>query len=131
MTCKGSLVTDQDGSKADRMEEERKYALRYVLYRAMLDIRPLAWFRLNFIQRLNPVYWKRELRRIRRAGAIADWMHNLALFSALDFERFDEARFWRELDKLNKRNPEYDFLTYYKGIFDRQLAELQQKNSTE
>src|SRR5579859_8105500 len=100
------------------MDNHRKAAYRDLLYRALLDIRSLAWLRVSTIQLLNPLHWKGELRRIRRAGAIADWLHNLAMFSALDFERFDEARFWGDLDNLAKRNPEYELMTY-KGIFER------------
>ena len=110
------------------MDEHRKSAYRYLIYRALLDIRPLAWLRLGTFRILNPLHWRSELRLIRRAGAIADWLHNIALFSALDFERFDEAWFWRELENLNKKHPEYGLISY-KEIFERKLAEYQQTAS--
>jgi hypothetical protein len=99
------------------MDEHRKAAYRYLLYQALLEIRPLGWLRVP----LWPLHWRRELRRIRRAGEVADWFHNLAMFSALDFERFDEAWFWRELDQRDKRHPEYD-LQAYRVRFEEHLA---------
>jgi len=123
-------MSDHDGAKADRMDEHRKSAYRHLLYRALLDIRHLAWFRVNIFQILNPWHCNREIRRIRRAGVIADWLHNLAFFSALNFQEFDEGRFWRDLENLNKRNPEYDLMNYYMGIFERRLAELDREESS-
>lgn len=81
------------------MEHRRKQAYRYLLYRAMLDIRPICWMPLGSF---NPFRWKETAGRVRRAGVIADWLHNLALFSALDFERFDEDWFWRELGEYDQ-----------------------------
>jgi hypothetical protein len=106
------------------MDGTRKNAYRYLLYWAMLEIRPIAWARLGILRMLNPLHWRAETRRIRRAGVIADWLHNLAMFSALHFERFDEEWFWRELDFLNKRHPEYE-LMLYKGRFEQHMAESQ------
>lgn len=102
------------------MDDHRKRAYRYLLYWAMLEIRPIAWLRLRTLRLLNPWHWRNEVRRIRGAGAIADWLHNLALFSALDFARFDEARFWGELDDLIRRHPEYE-LGHYRNLFEQEL----------
>jgi len=82
----------------------------------------MAWLRLSTFRIWNPMYWKAELRRVRRAGAIADWLHNLAIFSATDYDGFDEDWFWRDLESLNERFPEYE-LSSYKGIFEQRLAE--------
>lgn len=98
------------------MDERRKNAYRYLLYWAMLDIRPIAWLRLG-----NPLRWPDEVRRIRRAGALADWLHNLALFSSLDFARFDEEWFWRDGRSLEARYPGLD-LERYRRIFEDHLA---------
>ena len=105
------------------MDVHRKRAYRYLLYRALLDIRPLAWLRVRTIRILNPFHWISEIRRIRRAGAIADWLHNLAMFSYLDFERFDEAWFWRDLENLNRRHPEFG-LGSYKEEWERRTVTL-------
>jgi hypothetical protein len=37
---------------------------------------------------------------------VADWLHNLAQFSALEFERFDEEWFWRDFGRIRSRYPE-------------------------
>ena len=100
------------------MEQQRKHAYRYLLYQATLDIRPLAWLRWDWYRFWNPLHRRREWRRIRCAGAIADWLHNLALFSALDFGRFDEEWFWRDFEKLRASYPEFG-LERYRDLFDR------------
>jgi len=52
------------------------------------------------------MYWLREQDSIRIAGGIADWLHNLALFSAIDFEGFDESAFWTRLEWLRDSFPD-------------------------
>jgi hypothetical protein len=84
------------------MDDVRKNAYRFLLCSAMLDIRQIA--------RMRPRWWNSISftwggRRARSAGLIADCIHNLALFAANDFERFDEDRLWRELEGLQKRYP--------------------------
>lgn len=103
------------------MDEMRKRAYRYLLYRAMLEIRPVASMRLGILRRMNPVLWHRSATQIRRAGVIADWLHNLASHSAHDFEGFREEWFWREYDGLNKAHPEYH-LPEFKRVFENALA---------
>ena len=99
------------------MHDQKKQAYRHLLYRAMLDIRRLAWLRLR-----NPLRWPGELRRIRRAGALADWLHNLALFASLDFEHFDEEWFWEDGRKMEARHPGLD-VGLYRQIFQQRLAD--------
>jgi len=99
------------------MDEQRKNAYRYLLYWAMLDIRAIAWLRLR-----NPFRWPGEIRRIRRAGALADWLHNLAFFSSRDFMHFDEDWFWRDGRSLEAHYPSID-LAGYQRIFEERLAE--------
>jgi hypothetical protein len=103
------------------MDEMRKRAYRYLLYRAMLEIRPVAWMAFSFARILNPYLWRQSNIRIRRAGTIADWMHNLAFFSAHDFEGFNEGRFWNEYEGLEKRYPEYH-VSDFKRVFEHVLA---------
>ena len=100
------------------MDERRKYAYRFLLYWAMLDVRTVAWLSLS----CNLFAWPGLVRRVRRAGATADWLHNLALFSALDFRNFDEGRFWNDFESLRKRYPDVD-LNHYRWAFDRALSE--------
>ena len=72
------------------MNDRRKKAYRYLLYHAMLDIRSIGWIEFTGLRILNPFFWQTTFQRMRRAGFIADWLHNLALFAALDFRDFDE-----------------------------------------
>ncbi|WP_165222429.1 hypothetical protein [Aquisphaera insulae] len=104
------------------MREDRKYAYRYLLYWATLDVRHVAWFSASWFPFWNPFAWSGSIQRVRRAGEIADWVHNLALFSALDFRSFDEERFWADFDSLQKRHSEID-LGYYNQIFEKALSE--------
>lgn len=71
------------------MQEQRKYAYRYLLYRAMLDIRTIQWLGWRSWRVWIPPFRRREVRRIQYAGAVADWLHNLAFFSARDFQGFE------------------------------------------
>ena len=84
------------------VDEQRKKAYRYLLYHAMLDIRSSAWMSTGVFRLLNPFYWRHLLRRARRAGVIADWLHDLALFSVLDFERFSEEWFWKDFQNFEQ-----------------------------
>jgi len=91
------------------MDEARKKAYRFLLYHAMLDIRPIQWLPRSW----NPFRWR---RLHQKAGVIADWLHNLAQFSALEFEGFDEDWFWREFRQFNERYPDYG-LSHYQDLF--------------
>jgi len=102
------------------MNERRKKAYRYLLYYAMLEIRPIAWLLPGF-RILNFLQWRSAAQQVRRAGVIADWLHNLAFFSAIDFERFDEEEFWQDLRGREERHPGLR-LSKYKDIFERELA---------
>lgn len=103
------------------VEEQRKFAYRHLLYQATLEIRPLAWLSTNQWGSWNPLFWRREARRIQCAGAIADWLHNLALYSALNFQGFKEDWFWRDFERVNKQFPEFG-LERYRAKFDQYLA---------
>lgn len=75
----------------------RQHAYRVLLYGAALDARSLTWFRYHGLRRLLPFVTARETRDIRLAGAIAYWLHNLAMFSGVDFAGFSEEKFWSAL----------------------------------
>lgn len=102
------------------MNQPRKDAYRYVLYWAMLDIRPLAWYRFHW---WNPFRWRWNIRRIRYAGDLADCLHNLAMFASVEFEGFQEDWFWKELESLESRFPEFS-PSRFRSVFDRRLEEL-------
>lgn len=87
------------------MEVANKYAYRYLMYEAMLSIRPIRDLGFAWWERWNPVHWLLARKRIRSAGDVANWMHNLALYSAIDFDGFDEDAFWTELGCLERTFP--------------------------
>ena len=96
-----------DSMEETRMDKRRKHAYRYLLYWAMLDIRPIASFGRAWQRSWNPFSWRRDARRIQYAGAIADWMHNLALYASLNFEKFDENMFWHDFESLRARYSDF------------------------
>jgi hypothetical protein len=103
------------------MDEQRKHAYRWLLYMAMLDIRPLGWIGARRLRRLNPFCWWSESRYVRCAGAIAEWLHNLAIYSALDFARFDEGRFWQDYQWMLDNNPGFG-LERYRSAFEQRAS---------
>ncbi len=101
------------------VNEQTKAAYRHLLYVALLAIRNDCQPRGR--ESGNPFEWRRRYRRSRVAGATADWLHNLAQFSSLDFARFDERRFWYEHANLCRQFPGQR-LESYREIFDEYLA---------
>ncbi len=107
------------------LSNAEKSAYRNLLYWAMLDIRNLCQSRGP--ESRNPLKTWRQYRDSRLAGALADWLHNLAQHAATDFNRFDTEWFWREYDGLRK---DYQQLgpgqwMDYRDRYDKQLAEFQ------
>jgi hypothetical protein len=101
------------------VDEQRKHAYRYLLYIAMLDIRAVQWLGWRSWRAWSPLYWRREGRRVRYAGAIADWLHNLARYSSnYNFQGFKEEWFWRDFERLRSEFPEFG-LEYYREEFER------------
>jgi hypothetical protein len=94
------------------------HAYRWLLYRAMLDIRQLQWIGGDWRQRLNPLNWGRFWKQVRMSGGIAEWLHNLAVFSAINFTRFDEHRFWQDYQWLLSKFPRAG-LECYRTEFER------------
>jgi hypothetical protein len=90
------------------MEEHRKKTYQYLLYQAMLDIRN--------IERFDIPYDPDKLRQVRLAGAIANWLHNLADFTSRDFEGFNETWFWKEHEHYCGQYPE---MNSYRDLFEQ------------
>ncbi len=105
------------------MNEGRKRAYRYLLYWAMVDIRNLCQSRGGVT--LNPRKIWEQYQLSRQAGALADWLHNLAYYSQVHFQRFDEERFWREYEGFKSDFPQYR--GDYKELFDDELKRWQEK----
>ncbi len=107
------------------MNDHRRNAYRYLLYWAMLDIRQIEWLGwVRGCRKLNPLSWRRQIRAIRFSGALADWMHNLAFASSVDFEGFNEDWFWRDFEAVNKRYPDFQ-PSRYRELFEGRLRELE------
>jgi hypothetical protein len=87
--------------EATQLSREEKNAYRNLLYCAMLDIRILCQSRGP--ESRNPFEIWRRYRRSRLAGALADWLHNLAQHAATDFDSFDTEWFWDEYSALCRR----------------------------
>ena len=86
------------------MDENRKDAYRYLLYRAMLDIRKL--------QREDPVYTPMVM------AELANWLHSLAYFSCIEFDGFKEDMFWRR-GYFSTNYP--DIYSEYRQLFTARL----------
>ena len=99
------------------MKKSQKQAYRFLLYWGYVEIRPIQWSFTGLIFLFRPVS---TIRYIQQNGALADWLHNLALYSTLDFEGFDEDRFWEDGVYFGKKHPE----TYerYKLLYEQELA---------
>jgi hypothetical protein len=101
------------------MNDITKAAYRHLLYVAMLAIRTYCQSRGNPSR--NVVEWYRQYQRSRVAGAIADWLHDLADYSSVEFNGFDEQRFWEEHTYLCTRFSGKR-LERYREIFDLYLV---------
>jgi hypothetical protein len=99
------------------LDEQRKKAYRWLLYQATLDIRPLSWMNSRWRDYINPTRWTGFARQARIAGSLANWLHNLAMFSALEFDRFDEDFFWKDYERLLNENPQAG-LERYRAEFE-------------
>ncbi len=107
------------------MDRNRKLAYNYLFYAAMLQFRSLdhidhvrPWWRV-----LHPLTWSRKIRHVRFCGALANALHNLAFFSAHDYERFEEDRFWAGMNLLDSHHSGIGGL--FRRMFEEQLQELQ------
>ena len=98
------------------MEEKTKVAYRHLLYVAMIDMRnePLK-MPSRGVGRLFS--GRNELRRVR---ALANCFHNLAAYSVQDFEGFNEAMFWSEIEIVKDQFGDYA-VERYRRIFDAYL----------
>jgi hypothetical protein len=89
MAAKNNPKSTNPKTPHTNLEPERKKNWRLALYAAMLEIRSLSW------EVQDTASAKQAATIIEKAkvmGAIADWSHNLAYFSAADFTGFDEDR---------------------------------------
>ena len=74
---------------------------------------------------MNRSEWPKEADadgELRRIGAAAYWLHNLAWRSCNEFEGFDEQSFWQQFKHLNHRFAEFPW-DQYKQVFEMTLGE--------
>lgn len=100
------------------MNEERQKAYRHLLYVAMIQIRGRCQSRGRFSR--NPFTRYRQNCDSRVAGAVADWLHNLAHNATLAPLRIHEETFWNEHAHLCKRFPGQG-LEAYRDVFENYL----------
>ena len=60
-------------------------------------------------------------RELRRVKALANCFHNLAAYSVRDFEGFEEAMFWREMEYVRSEFGD-EAVERYRRIFDLYLT---------
>lgn len=109
------------------LSDAERTAYRSLLYDAMLDIRNLCQPRSQVSR--NPLIWHRQYHQGRVAGALADWLHNLAQYAATDFRSFDTDWFWQEYVGVCRDYPDLvgsgkwiDFRGRYERHLEKQNA---------
>ncbi len=88
------------------MTAARAAAYRYLLYHAFIDIRTqCGWAFGPKLPRRSLRGWftNEGYRSAHKAACLSDAFHNLAHFSVWNFDRFDEARWWSELETSARR----------------------------
>lgn len=109
------------------LSEVEKRAYRSLLYYAMLDIRRLC--RSGVPASKNPFQIWRQYHRSRLAGALADWLHNLALHSAEGLTKFNAEWFWDDFEVLRRRYPQFragqswNYKKLYLSLLQREVLE--------
>jgi hypothetical protein len=99
------------------MEEKKKRAYRYLLYLATLDVRTLQIH--GKAETITDEDRKKNVLWASSCGALAYWLHNLALASVDDFEGFNESAFWNQYEYFNDKFPDFGFGRYKKSFDDQ------------
>ena len=94
------------------MNDSKKRAYRSLLYYVITDIRVICWDQ----SLIDPI--PEPLKQIEY---LVDWVHNLAAFSASDFEKFNEEWFWQDGPGVN--------VTHYRKQFNEILSRYEGLNS--
>lgn len=110
---------------SDCITNEKKEAYRFLMYYSFLHIRSIEGMANPSSIIINPFRIVKIVKYINEAGAVANWMHNLALFSSLGFRGFKENEFWQSSQHLKKKYPET--FAYLKGIYESRLREIQEE----
>lgn len=103
------------------MDEPSKYAYRCLIHWGLCNVRSVYWQSYSILAFTSPIHKRRLDRHRKMQGATADWLHNLALFLSLDFERFDEERFWSDYERLHREFGEQ--VEHYRRWFESRREE--------
>ncbi len=103
------------------MDEDRREAYRDLIYHAMLLLRAYPTWPVQGIKILSLRAWRQARHQAMLRSAIANWLHNLADYSARDFEGFSENAFWHEGRNWRRKYPEFDSLKMH---YDCKLFEI-------
>ncbi|RZJ90255.1 MAG: hypothetical protein EOO60_09150 [Hymenobacter sp.] len=87
------------------MTEERKRLYRELVRWAMIDMRMYSsWaYSSGLVLLLRRRRSHRQL--LRFLNAMNDWLHNVALYSTVDFIGFREDLFWQDYQRFRSRYP--------------------------
>ena len=101
------------------MDENRKRAYMFLIYKVFIDLRMFTGGRLPW---WNPLLWKRYSRALWYVHSLAYAFHNVALYASRGMVGFDEDKFWEGIDEYNREIPEMAGWTNYRKIFEERLA---------
>lgn len=91
------------------LDEAEKFSYRYLLYTLLLEISTLDERMINWTSQHERDSY---VRKMLNMSAIAEWLHNLAFFSASDFQGFSEQLFWDLLKYSGHDDYKQAFDTY-------------------
>jgi hypothetical protein len=98
------------------MDEIRKNAYRYLIYHGLQTIRK-PFYGGAPASKLT----EEQCRQfVNYAGPVGYLLHNLALLSAEDFDKFNEEYFWQGFERFSQLYPEID-VSHFRRVFESQL----------
>jgi len=106
------------------MTEEKKALYRELLRWAMIDMRMHS---AGASRNTLSLFWRRgrsHRESLRFVNALADWLHNAALYATMDFAGFDETLFWQNYTRFRSRFP----ADRWAGLTESVVAELRALN---
>jgi hypothetical protein len=100
------------------MTEARKNLYRKLLYVAMLEMRMHSSWPSRLFYSWN---WNGRSRRsvLQFINNLTDWLHNLALYSSLDFEGFEEELFWQDCQAFREQFPADKWVPFLEGMINQ------------
>lgn len=103
----------------EKMNEARINAYRFILSKAMLDIKWHSQSKLEGLSQ-NFLKFKKQSQEIEDIANLAYCFHTLAIHLTLDMNDFEEDAFWTDL-KNTTINYHQILYTDYESLFNRHL----------